>query len=84
MVVVAFIACRVRGVTVMGASGDGGSHFSFQEFMGGHMAEVLNKISCEFQMPVYPTGSPCVCACVRVCVCTCVRVCVCACVRVGV
>jgi len=46
-----------RGVSVFGSSGDGGSHFSFGRFQGGAMADVLNKISCEFQMPVYPTTS---------------------------
>jgi subtilase family serine protease len=48
----------VRGVTVLGASGDGGSHFSFGPFEGGAIANTLNKISCEFQMPVFPTASP--------------------------
>lgn len=46
-----------RGVSVFGSSGDGGSHFSFGRFQGGAMADVLNKISCELQMPVYPTTS---------------------------
>eukprot|EP00931_Biecheleriopsis_adriatica_P048399 TRINITY_DN27959_c0_g1_i1.p1 TRINITY_DN27959_c0_g1~~TRINITY_DN27959_c0_g1_i1.p1 ORF type:complete len:572 (+),score=136.40 TRINITY_DN27959_c0_g1_i1:36-1751(+) len=46
-----------RGVTVFGSSGDGGSHFSFGRFSGGAMADVLNEISCDFQMPVYPTTS---------------------------
>eukprot|EP00930_Biecheleria_cincta_P007647 TRINITY_DN10888_c0_g4_i1.p1 TRINITY_DN10888_c0_g4~~TRINITY_DN10888_c0_g4_i1.p1 ORF type:complete len:576 (-),score=113.37 TRINITY_DN10888_c0_g4_i1:73-1800(-) len=46
-----------RGVSVFGSSGDGGSHFSFGRFQGGAMADVLNKISCKFQMPVYPTTS---------------------------
>ena len=48
----------IRGVTILGASGDGGSHFSFQRFSGGAIAETLNKISCEFQFPVFPTSSP--------------------------
>eukprot|EP00750_Incisomonas_marina_P021692 INCI4631.1.p1 GENE.INCI4631.1~~INCI4631.1.p1 ORF type:complete len:605 (-),score=107.53 INCI4631.1:134-1885(-) len=49
----------LRGVTVLGASGDGGSHFSFEPFSGGgEMSSVLNKISCEFQFPVFPTSSP--------------------------
>eukprot|EP00440_Ansanella_granifera_P062114 gb/GFBE01067341.1/.p1 GENE.gb/GFBE01067341.1/~~gb/GFBE01067341.1/.p1 ORF type:complete len:568 (+),score=112.16 gb/GFBE01067341.1/:1-1704(+) len=46
-----------RGVTVFGSSGDGGSHFSFGKFSGGEMADILNKISCELQMPVFPTTS---------------------------
>ena len=47
-----------RGVTVFGSSGDGGSHFSFQPFEGGNIANVLNEISCEYSMPVFPTTSP--------------------------
>lgn len=47
-----------RGVTVFGSSGDGGSHFSFGRFEGGSMASVLNEISCQYQIPVFPTGSP--------------------------
>lgn len=46
-----------RGVSVFGSSGDGGSHFSFGRFQGGEMADLLNKISCKYQMPVYPTTS---------------------------
>lgn len=53
------VTCRLRGVTVLGASGDGGSHFSFEPFSGGgELSSVLNKISCEFQFPVFPTSSP--------------------------
>lgn len=47
-----------RGVTVLAASGDGGSHFSFEKFSGGAIASTLNEISCQFQMPVAPTDSP--------------------------
>jgi tripeptidyl-peptidase-1 len=47
-----------RGVTVFGSSGDGGSHFSFGPFEGGKIASVLNEVSCEFSMPVFPTTSP--------------------------
>merc|ERR1712217_46769 len=48
----------VRGVSVFGSSGDGGSHFSFQPFTGGALADVLNKVSCEHGIPVFPTTSP--------------------------
>merc|ERR1712217_550763 len=48
----------VRGVSVFGSSGDGGSHFSFQPFTGGALADVLNKVSCEYAIPVFPTTSP--------------------------
>jgi tripeptidyl-peptidase-1 len=47
-----------RGVTVLGSSGDGGSHFSFGSFRGGAIADTLNSISCANQIPVYPTASP--------------------------
>merc|ERR1719253_546870 len=48
----------VRGVSVFGSSGDGGSHFSFGKFPGGEVGDALNTISCKFQMPVFPTSSP--------------------------
>ncbi|GMH58693.1 hypothetical protein TL16_g02665 [Triparma laevis f. inornata] len=51
-----------RGVTIMGSSGDGGSHFSFGPFQGSGddsaIADALNEVSCKFQMPVFPTASP--------------------------
>ena len=53
-----FMALGLRGVTVMGSSGDGGSHFSFTTFEGGKIATALNQVSCKFQMPVFPTASP--------------------------
>ena len=38
---------------------DGGSHFSFGPFQGdSKIANALNDISCEFQLPVFPTASP--------------------------
>lgn len=48
----------LRGVTIFGSSGDGGSHFSFEAFRGGPIADALNTVSCKFQMPVFPTTSP--------------------------
>lgn len=51
-----------RGVTVLGSSGDGGSHFSFSPFTptegDNGMADDLNAIACTFQIPVFPTTSP--------------------------
>jgi tripeptidyl-peptidase-1 len=55
---VGFQTLGVRGISVFASSGDGGSHFSFGPFSGGATADALNVISCNFQMPVYPTGSP--------------------------
>jgi len=51
-----------RGVTILGSSGDGGSHFSFMPFTPAQgdngMADDLNTISCSHQIPVFPTASP--------------------------
>lgn len=55
----AFQILGTRGVSVFMASGDGGSHFSFEEFDdSSSIGRTLNKISCEYQMPVAPTNSP--------------------------
>jgi tripeptidyl-peptidase-1 len=55
---VALKVLGTRGVSVFGASGDGGSHFSFQPFQGGDIADTLNKISCSLNLPVAPACSP--------------------------
>jgi len=55
----AFQVLGVRGVSVFGSSGDGGSHWSFEPFPSSSaIGRALNKIGCEFQFPVFPTGSP--------------------------
>jgi len=54
----AFQVLGLRGVSIFGSSGDGGSHFSFGRFGGGALAQTLNEISCQYQMPVFPTTSP--------------------------
>lgn len=54
----AFQVLGLRGVTIFGSSGDGGSHFSFGPFESGELAGKLNKIACQFQLPVFPTASP--------------------------
>merc|ERR1719390_55175 len=54
----AFQVLGLRGVSIFGSSGDGGSHFSFGRFGGGALAQTLNAISCKYQMPVFPTSSP--------------------------
>eukprot|EP00966_Prymnesium_polylepis_P297933 6883971-Prymnesium_polylepis.1 len=52
-------ALGLRGVTVVGSSGDGGSHWSFEPFEGfGKIASALNEVGCEFQFPIYPSPSP--------------------------
>jgi len=55
----AFQVLGSRGTTIFGSSGDGGSHFSFGPFSGGgELGEALNDISCNYNMPVFPTTSP--------------------------
>eukprot|EP01006_Ploeotia_vitrea_P029310 TRINITY_DN61878_c0_g1_i1.p1 TRINITY_DN61878_c0_g1~~TRINITY_DN61878_c0_g1_i1.p1 ORF type:complete len:593 (-),score=61.12 TRINITY_DN61878_c0_g1_i1:31-1572(-) len=46
------------GVTVVGAAGDGGCHYSFHPFEGNPMADYLNKASCASILPVFPCASP--------------------------
>lgn len=42
-----------KGVTIVAASGDGGSHFSFGPFDSGALASELNSIVCgQMHMPV--------------------------------
>jgi tripeptidyl-peptidase-1 len=54
----AFQVLGARGVSIFMASGDGGSHFSFGPFSTlTALGRTLNKVSCEFQMPVAPTNS---------------------------
>eukprot|EP00937_MAST-01D_sp_MAST-1D-sp2_P003015 g3015.t1 len=49
----------LRGVTVLAAAGDGGSHFAFGPFQTGSLAAALNAVACEQDsMPVYPACSP--------------------------
>mmetsp|Transcript_72460 Transcript_72460/g.155167 ORF Transcript_72460/g.155167 Transcript_72460/m.155167 type:complete len:585 (-) Transcript_72460:64-1818(-) len=55
----AFQVLGLRGVTVFGSSGDGGSHFSFSKFTGSSaIVKTLNEIACKNQLPVSPTDSP--------------------------
>ena len=55
----ALMALGLRGVTVFGSSGDGGSHWSFERFEGwGKVPRTLNKVGCRYQYPVFPTTSP--------------------------
>lgn len=48
-----------RGVTILAATGDGGSHFSFEPFRpDGGIGDALNKISCQYNFPTFPAASP--------------------------
>lgn len=47
----ALMALGLRGVSVFGSSGDGGSHWSFGKFSGwGKVPRALNKIGCEYNV----------------------------------
>jgi len=48
----------LRGVSILAASGDGGSHFSFEKFPSGGIGDPLNQLSCQFNWPTYPASSP--------------------------
>jgi len=53
------MALGLRGVSVFGSSGDGGSHWSFEPFRGfGKIPRVLNKVGCQFNFPIFPSPSP--------------------------
>ena len=55
----ALMVLGLRGVSVLGSSGDGGSHWSFQPFSGfGKVARALNKVGCEYMFPIFPSPSP--------------------------
>ena len=54
-----FLKITARGATLLGATGDGGSHFSFGAFPDADaIGAALNGISCRFQLPTYPASSP--------------------------
>mmetsp|Transcript_425 Transcript_425/g.1166 ORF Transcript_425/g.1166 Transcript_425/m.1166 type:complete len:389 (+) Transcript_425:557-1723(+) len=53
------MALGLRGVSVLGSSGDGGSHWSFGPFRGaGRVPSVLNEVGCAFSFPIFPSPSP--------------------------
>ena len=57
------MAIGLRGTSVFGSSGDGGSHWSFGPFHGfGKLPKLLNQIGCEFNFPIFPSPSPCAAA----------------------
>jgi len=47
-----------QGVTILAATGDGGSHFSFQQFEWDDMGNALNDIACNTNTPTFPAESP--------------------------
>jgi len=53
-----FAKLGLRGVTIVAASGDGGSHFAFGPF-SGNLGSALNSVICDgLHLPVYPASSP--------------------------
>jgi hypothetical protein len=56
----AFQILGMRGITVFGSSGDGGSHFSFQPFSSDdpNTDAIFNNISCTLNLPTYLSDSP--------------------------
>jgi subtilase family serine protease len=56
---VEFMKATARGVTLLGATGDGGSHFSFGAFPDDDgIGTQLNGISCANALPTFPAESP--------------------------
>jgi tripeptidyl-peptidase-1 len=56
---VAFQAIGMRGISAFGATGDGGSHFSFQPFPElNEIGAALNQVSCAYSIPTFPASSP--------------------------
>lgn len=53
-----FMKLGIRGVTLLAATGDGGSHYSFQPFPSDSIGNVLNSISCQYNFPTFPAASP--------------------------
>ena len=49
----------LRGVSVFGSSGDGGSHWSFEQFPSDTpIGRALNKVGCAHMFPIFPSPSP--------------------------
>lgn len=53
-----FMKLGLRGVTLLAATGDGGSHYSFQPFPGDRIGAALNQVSCQYNFPTFPSASP--------------------------
>lgn len=55
----AFKTLGLRGTTVLGASGDGGPHWSFGPFSPGtEIGKALTRIGCRRMSPLFPASSP--------------------------
>lgn len=54
----AFMKLGVRGMSIFAASGDGGSHWAFGPFSTDAIGQALNKVTCEYNWPVFPADSP--------------------------
>jgi tripeptidyl-peptidase-1 len=54
---VEFIKLGAMGVTLMAATGDGGSHFSFQFFDSDPIGTLLNQVACTANFPTFPAES---------------------------
>lgn len=53
-----FMKLGLRGVTLLAATGDGGSHYSFQPFPSDRIGKALNQVSCTYNFPTFPAASP--------------------------
>jgi hypothetical protein len=53
-----FMKLSARGMTLLGAAGDGGSHYSFEPFGASTIGSVLNTVSCELNFPTFVSASP--------------------------
>merc|ERR1719354_807016 len=54
-----FMKLGLRKVTILGASGDGGAHFSFQKFpRTQQIGRDLNDVCCDYTFTTFPAESP--------------------------
>jgi subtilase family serine protease len=45
-------------MTILAATGDGGSHWSFQQFPSDPIGTELNIVGCKYNWPTFPAASP--------------------------
>eukprot|EP00051_Salpingoeca_urceolata_P028699 m.487888 g.487888 ORF g.487888 m.487888 type:complete len:570 (-) comp25328_c0_seq1:15-1724(-) len=54
-----YMKLGLRGVSIFAATGDGGSHFSFQPFDRiSPIGRALNDVACVYTLPTFPAASP--------------------------